>query len=1289
MKILSVALKSLLSIGLFTCFSVTSFAQDADSTAAADSAYAEVIESSFEDEPVVETPKKYQGLLWQITGNGLKKPSYLYGTMHVSDRIAFRLGDTFFLGLKSVDYVTLESDPAYWIDNMQNTGDYGMSIKENDYYGDYSYGGNGFYNSTFNYKPIKSSNLGGLLSETSDYSNFLLYRKQNYAMDYQENTYLDMFIYQSGLKYKKKVAGLENWEESRKLVAEGEKPDKNEKTDPDDRFNRRNKGESLGEKIEEAYRNEDLDLLDTLNKQSSSKKSHEYIVVKRNENMVEAMDSLMKLGSIFSGVGAAHLPGDRGMVELLRKLGYTVRAVKRNFNKKSNAMREKLEQQYVKVEMKETQSEDGFINCQLPGKILDLGGRFNEKTYLCPDFTNGAYYTISRYKYKAALFNISPETMRKSLDSQVFENIPGKVVWQKNKVFQGYPALEILNKTKTGDYQRSMYVFTPVELISVKFIGQKDYGQKKEVETFFTSLKINLNGNSDQKQTYSPEAGGYVVTVPGQIVSYATKIGKGKNTRGDDNFESYNSKSGDFYALETAFLNDYYYIEEDTFEGARLAENLFPGKQYKHITTNHTTANGLHVSDASYSNLNNDSVWARFITSGNKYYMLMAKTNNKRNAFDYFNSFEIKDFNYRREFEKYHDTDMFFSVEMPKVLDTKDEEEEYSYWGYYGRESSSDFKDKFSSVSHYKIFNYLPTDDRISVNYYKPHKYNFIEYTDSMKRESDSLTKFGNSYFQVLQKRAKSDQKIKLAGFKSDSAYQFIDVIITDTGSTKAIRKISILNKGIYYQINTMYDSISGMSKFQKTFWETFKLDDTTLCDNPFNNKADSFFTHIYSNDSNTRKSARLGIDEIEFKDKHVPEMIKMFNHGKFDDNYLNMRLKIISYLGYLKHKDILPFLKNVYMNGANNDTPAYQFGALRAIASQKSDKSAALFMELINEETPLSEEIYDIHNSFDGFFDSLKIGKLLYPSVMRLTRYPEYKDLVYSMLTRMLDSGVIDAKFYQNDRPIIEGDALDELKRQYTSSLKRSQEKKLENEYGAAIETDYAYNRNYNDYAEEENTYASYSDELINYSKLLIPNYGDIKPQKFFSRLNKTPDEDLKLKVITLLAYKNKSVNDTMWSHFAKSLKYRFALYQSLKEDSTLKYFPKEYLNQKSLVESKLFSSKYDYNPEKDTMAFIGKYPVNSRKDTGFVYFYKVRKKKVDDSYYIQDNWEIFSYGIQPKDSSTFNSDAEFISSGEEIDEDHENADTIIRETIKQIMWNDRKRYKKESENRSYTYDY
>ena len=50
-----------------------------------------------------QSAKKYPSRFWEITGNGLTKPSYLYGTMHVSKKLAYYLPDTFFIALKNVD----------------------------------------------------------------------------------------------------------------------------------------------------------------------------------------------------------------------------------------------------------------------------------------------------------------------------------------------------------------------------------------------------------------------------------------------------------------------------------------------------------------------------------------------------------------------------------------------------------------------------------------------------------------------------------------------------------------------------------------------------------------------------------------------------------------------------------------------------------------------------------------------------------------------------------------------------------------------------------------------------------------------------------------------------------------------------------------------------------------------------------------------------------------------------------------------------------------------------------
>jgi hypothetical protein len=62
--------------------------------------------------------RKYPSLLWEITGNGLHKPSYLFGTMHVSSKMVFNLSDSFYLAIRNADVVALETNPESWQEDM-------------------------------------------------------------------------------------------------------------------------------------------------------------------------------------------------------------------------------------------------------------------------------------------------------------------------------------------------------------------------------------------------------------------------------------------------------------------------------------------------------------------------------------------------------------------------------------------------------------------------------------------------------------------------------------------------------------------------------------------------------------------------------------------------------------------------------------------------------------------------------------------------------------------------------------------------------------------------------------------------------------------------------------------------------------------------------------------------------------------------------------------------------------------------------------------------------------------
>src|SRR4030095_9209600 len=49
-------------------------------------------------------------LLWRIDGNGLKEPSYIYGTMHLNDPRLFELGDSLLHAISSTEGFANELD---------------------------------------------------------------------------------------------------------------------------------------------------------------------------------------------------------------------------------------------------------------------------------------------------------------------------------------------------------------------------------------------------------------------------------------------------------------------------------------------------------------------------------------------------------------------------------------------------------------------------------------------------------------------------------------------------------------------------------------------------------------------------------------------------------------------------------------------------------------------------------------------------------------------------------------------------------------------------------------------------------------------------------------------------------------------------------------------------------------------------------------------------------------------------------------------------------------------------
>ena len=262
--------------------------------------------------------KKYPSLFWEISGNGLKKPSYLFGTMHVSSKIAFNLADSFYIAIKNSEVVALETNPETWQEDMNNY-DVGSGYRygfnrdlANDMPGD-------FLNiRTLRFGKYEKKLEVAMFSKPSMINNLLYRSMSDNTSDFEEDTYLDLYIYQTGKKLGKKVAGVEHYEESMKLMAEAFRDAAKEKNKKDKSFDYDE--EFSPAKLQEAYRAGNLDQLDSINKlNSQSDAFDEKFLYRRNEIQANSIDSILKRSSLFVEVGAAHLPGNRGGDRTIKK----------------------------------------------------------------------------------------------------------------------------------------------------------------------------------------------------------------------------------------------------------------------------------------------------------------------------------------------------------------------------------------------------------------------------------------------------------------------------------------------------------------------------------------------------------------------------------------------------------------------------------------------------------------------------------------------------------------------------------------------------------------------------------------------------------------------------------------------------------------------------------------------------------------------------------------------------------------------------------------------------------
>ena len=281
-------------------------------------------------------------LLYKISGNGLEKPSYIIGTHHLAN-----VG--FVNQINGVTEALTETDQVYgelvW-DTMTNidslkavqnamTLPAGKTIK--DYLTPDEYKrldafmvakmGTGLSN------PMVASKMGNLTPMALVTQFQLLLYMTKHMGEFDPSSTFDQYFQAQAKKNGLPCGGLETLQKQINVLYKG-KPMSRQVEELMCFIDNENFNSQMMEDLTSAFYAQNLETLKQVmdrklgGKCDSTPEEEDMLINNRNADWVAKMPGIMTSKPTFFAVGAAHLPGDKGVLQLLRNAGYTIEGVR-------------------------------------------------------------------------------------------------------------------------------------------------------------------------------------------------------------------------------------------------------------------------------------------------------------------------------------------------------------------------------------------------------------------------------------------------------------------------------------------------------------------------------------------------------------------------------------------------------------------------------------------------------------------------------------------------------------------------------------------------------------------------------------------------------------------------------------------------------------------------------------------------------------------------------------------------------------------------------------------------
>ncbi len=265
-------------------------------------------------------PPAEKSLLWEITGNGLEKPSYLFGTIHilcpqdlvVSERIraAFEKSEQLVLELKLDDPTMLSRMMQYVV--LPEGQDLKKMTDEQDWDAISQ-----FMRDSLSMSMEMFLKMKPLMLESSIIVKFLPCQPASW-----ESTLMTM-----AQERKEELIGLETVEQQ--IAVFDKEPIRDQMKELADELRNSGKTKEMYTVMTQLYHDQDINGLSNLIEEYFKEYGdwEKSLVKERNVNWIPIIDKLTHAKSSFIAVGAGHLGGENGLISMLRAQYYKVRPI--------------------------------------------------------------------------------------------------------------------------------------------------------------------------------------------------------------------------------------------------------------------------------------------------------------------------------------------------------------------------------------------------------------------------------------------------------------------------------------------------------------------------------------------------------------------------------------------------------------------------------------------------------------------------------------------------------------------------------------------------------------------------------------------------------------------------------------------------------------------------------------------------------------------------------------------------------------------------------------------------